>query len=39
VVLVLDKIVYVNTDLSMVRFGLALAAVAMLLFGLVWEDK
>jgi len=37
--LVLDKIVFpVEVDLSMWRLWAALVAVALLLYGLVWED-
>ena len=40
VLLVLDKIVFpVEVDLSMWRLVAALAAVALLLFGLVWEEE
>ena len=39
VLLVLDKVVFpVEVDLSLWRLGAALAAVALLLFGLVWEE-
>jgi hypothetical protein len=38
--LVLDKIVFpVEVDLSLWRLVAALAAVALLLFGLVWEEE
>ena len=40
VLLVLDKIVFpVEVDLSLWRLVAALAAVALLLFGLVWEEE
>lgn len=40
VLLVLDKIVFpVEVDLSLWRLAAALAAVALLLFGLVWEEE
>ncbi len=39
VLLVVDKLVLpVEVDLSLWRLGAALAAVALLLFGLVWEE-
>ena len=39
VLLVLDKVVFpVEVDLSLWRLAAALAAVALLLFGLVWEE-
>ena len=39
VLLVIDKVVLpVEVDLSLWRLGAALAAVALLLFGLIWED-
>ena len=39
VLLVLDKVVLpVEVDLSLWRLSAALAAVALLLFGLVWEE-
>lgn len=39
VLLVLDKVVFpVEVDLSLWRLGAALAAVLLLLFGLVWEE-
>ena len=38
--LVLDKVVFpVEVDLSLWRLAAALAAVALLLFGLVWEEE
>jgi len=40
VLLVLDKVVFpVEVDLSLWRLGAALAAVMLLLFGLVWEEE
>lgn len=40
VLLVLDKVVFpVEVDLSLWRLGAALAAVLLLLFGLVWEEE
>lgn len=40
VLLVLDKIVFpVQVDLSLWRLSASLAAVALLLFGLVWEEE
>jgi len=38
VLLVLDKIVFVERDLTLWRLSAALAAVALLLFGLIWEE-
>jgi len=39
VLLVLDKVVFpVEVDLSAWRLGAALAAVALLLYGLIWEE-
>lgn len=39
VLLVLDKVVLSSTaDLSLWRLGAALAAVLLLLFGLIWEE-
>lgn len=37
-VLVLDKLVFPNIDLSVLRLLLALAALLLLLFGLIWQD-
>ena len=40
VLLVLDKVVFpVEVDLGLGRLAAALAAVALLLFGLVWEEE
>jgi hypothetical protein len=38
IVLVLDKLVYVEADLSGWRLALALASVLVLVFGLIWEE-
>ncbi len=38
VLLVLDKIVFLERDLTLWRLTAALAAVILLLFGLIWED-
>jgi hypothetical protein len=37
--LVLDKLVFVDVDLSAWRSGVALAAMCILLYGLVWEAE
>ena len=40
VLLVLDKVVFpVEVDLSLWRLWAALAAVALLLYGLIWEEE
>lgn len=39
VLLVLDKLVFPSVDLSMWRLVTALAAITLLLFGLVWEEE
>ncbi len=39
VLLVLDKIVLPDVQLTLWRLGLALAAVVLLLFGLVWGEE
>ncbi|MDP2032626.1 MAG: DUF5985 family protein [Polaromonas sp.] len=36
--LVLDKLVFPAVDFSIVRVSLALAALLLLLFGLIWQD-
>ncbi|MDB5745045.1 MAG: hypothetical protein JWR68_3360 [Polaromonas sp.] len=36
--LVLDKLVFPEIDLSILRLLLALAALLLLLFGLIWQD-
>lgn len=38
VLLVLDKIVFLERDLTLGRLTAALLAVILLLFGLIWED-
>jgi hypothetical protein len=38
VLLVLDKIVFVERDLTLGRLTAALVAVVLLLFGLIWEE-
>jgi hypothetical protein len=38
VLLVLDKIVFLERDLTLWRLTAALAAVILLLFGLIWEE-
>ncbi|HJR76376.1 MAG TPA: DUF5985 family protein [Nitrospiraceae bacterium] len=37
--LVLDKLVFPDIDLSLWRYGLALLAVGVLLYGLVWNSE
>jgi uncharacterized membrane protein len=37
VILVLDKIVFLETDLSVLRTGVALVSIAVLLYGLIWD--
>ncbi|HEX4637587.1 MAG TPA: DUF5985 family protein [Rhizomicrobium sp.] len=37
VVLVLDKIVFLDVDLSPWRAGIALVSIAILLYGLIWD--
>ncbi|MBK6005296.1 hypothetical protein JJB11_04255 [Ramlibacter ginsenosidimutans] len=39
VLLVLDKIVFLQRDLTLGRLTAALLAVILLLFGLIWEDN
>jgi len=39
VVLVLDKLVFPQTDLSLVRQVTALLAISLLLYGLIFEDE
>jgi uncharacterized protein DUF5985 len=39
VLLVLDKIVFTDSDLSPWRTGVALAAMMVLLYGLIWESE
>lgn len=38
-VLVVDKIIFVATDLSLLRTSVALAAMAILLYGLIWDAE
>lgn len=38
-VLVLDKVVFVTEDLSIWRTSIALAAMAVLLYGLIWDAE
>jgi hypothetical protein len=37
--LVLDKLVFANVDLAPARLNVALLALLLLLFGLIWEEK
>lgn len=37
VLLVLDKIVFLNVDLSPWRHGMAVISIAVLLYGLIWD--
>jgi hypothetical protein len=39
ILLVLDKFVFVDIDLSVLRTSVALVAMAVLLFGLIWRDE
>ena len=39
IVLVLDKLVFLSTDLSIWRSLLALASMAILLYGLIWDSE
>ena len=39
VVLVLDKLVFAQTDLSLIRQVTALIAISLLLYGLIFEDE
>lgn len=39
VLLVLDKVVFPAADLSLWRTGVALAAMLVLLYGLIWETE
>jgi hypothetical protein len=39
VILLLDKIVFLEIDLTTLRLASALAALLLLLFGLVWEEQ
>jgi hypothetical protein len=38
-VLVLDKLVFTEADLSTLRLAMALVSVLLLVFGLVWEEE
>ena len=38
VVLVLDRFVFTDVDLSTSRLWIAAAAIALLVYGLIWED-
>lgn len=38
-VLVLDKLVYPNADMAVIRHALALASLCVLLVGLLWEEN
>jgi hypothetical protein len=38
VLLFLDRVVYVQTDLTNLRLATALAALLLLLYGLIWEN-
>ena len=37
--LVADKVVFSKTDLSLARSSVALAAISVLLFGLIWDTE
>lgn len=39
IVLVLDKLVFLSTDLAIWRALLALASMAILLYGLIWDSE
>lgn len=39
ILLVLDKVVFPAVDLSALRTGVALLAMAILLYGLIWETE
>jgi hypothetical protein len=39
VILVMDRLVVPHVDLSMIRMVSSLAAVLLLLFGLIWEEE
>jgi hypothetical protein len=39
VLLVLDKVVYPDVDLSVYRIGVGLASILVLLYGLVWDAE
>ncbi len=38
-VLVLDKVVFLQVDLTLWRLGLGMVAILLLLIGLVWEEQ
>ena len=38
-ILVLDVVVLPESDLSLLRMAVALVAISLLLFGLIWEDR
>lgn len=39
ILLIVDKLVFLYKDMSALRSAVALAALMMLLFGLIWDDK
>jgi cytochrome bd-type quinol oxidase subunit 2 len=39
VLLIVDKLVYPNTDLSVSRSAVSLVSLSLLLFGLIWDAK
>ena len=39
ILLIVDKLVFPQTDLSILRSSVALVALALLLFGLIWDAK
>ncbi len=39
VLLLVDRLVFIETDLSTWRLASALAALLLLLYGLIWEDE
>lgn len=39
IILVLDKVVYPNVDLTIYRACVALLSLAVLLYGLIWDTK
>ena len=38
-ILVLDVVVFPEIDMSLLRMAVALVAISLLLFGLIWEDR
>ena len=38
-VLVLDKVVYPDLDMALLRHAIALGSICLLLFGLLWEER